>query len=79
MLNLILMIVICYVVGSIPTAIIAGKLLQGIDIRKTGSGNAGATNVFRVFGLESGLVVLLIDMEKDCWQRCFSTNWEPVI
>jgi glycerol-3-phosphate acyltransferase PlsY len=53
-----------YVIGSIPTAIIAGKLLRKIDIREHGSGNAGATNVFRVLGWKPGLVVLLIDMLK---------------
>ncbi len=58
------MIIICYVVGSIPTAIIYGKLTRGIDIRQHGSGNAGATNVFRVLGWKAGLVVLLIDMAK---------------
>jgi glycerol-3-phosphate acyltransferase PlsY len=53
-----------YVIGSVPTAIIAGKLLRKIDIREHGSGNAGATNVFRVLGWKPGLVVLLIDMLK---------------
>ncbi|MCB0263022.1 MAG: glycerol-3-phosphate 1-O-acyltransferase PlsY [Calditrichaeota bacterium] len=64
MLNMLLMIAISYLMGSIPTSIIAGKLLKGIDIRKEGSGNAGATNVFRVLGWKAGLVVLLIDMLK---------------
>jgi glycerol-3-phosphate acyltransferase PlsY len=64
MLNLIAMIIISYLVGSIPTGIIAGKLLKGIDIRQHGSGNAGATNVFRVLGWKAGIVVLLIDMAK---------------
>jgi glycerol-3-phosphate acyltransferase PlsY len=64
MLNLFLMILLSYVVGSIPTSIIASKLLKGIDIRKHGSGNAGATNVFRVMGWKIGLSVLLIDMAK---------------
>ena len=64
MFNLLLMILLCYLVGSIPTAIIAGKILKKIDIREHGSGNAGATNVFRVLGWKAGLVVLLIDMLK---------------
>lgn len=58
------MIIISYLVGSIPTAIIYGKLTRGIDIRQHGSGNAGATNVFRVLGWKAGLLVLLIDMAK---------------
>lgn len=56
--------VIAYLFGSIPTAVIAGKLLKNIDIREHGSGNAGATNVLRVLGWKAGLVVLLIDMFK---------------
>jgi glycerol-3-phosphate acyltransferase PlsY len=50
--------------GSIPTSIIASKLLKRIDIREHGSGNAGATNVFRVMGWKAGIVVLLLDMAK---------------
>jgi glycerol-3-phosphate acyltransferase PlsY len=58
------MILLSYLVGSIPTSIIASKLLKGIDIREHGSGNAGATNVFRVMGWKIGLAVLIIDMAK---------------
>jgi glycerol-3-phosphate acyltransferase PlsY len=58
------MILISYLVGSVPTAIIYGKITRGIDIRKHGSGNAGATNVFRVFGWKAGLIVMLIDIIK---------------
>lgn len=58
------MVLLSYLVGSIPTSIIASKLLKGIDIREHGSGNAGATNVFRVMGWKIGLAVLIIDMTK---------------
>ncbi len=64
MLYLIAMIAVSYLIGSIPTSIIAGKLLKGIDIREHGSGNAGATNVFRVLGPTAGAVVLFIDIMK---------------
>src|SRR4030065_1818710 len=64
MLKLIMMLVISYLAGSIPTAIIYGKLTRGFDIRQHGSGNAGATNVFRVLGWKAGVLVLLIDMAK---------------
>ena len=64
MLNILLTLFIAYLIGSFPTALIAGKLLMKIDIREHGSGNAGATNVFRVLGWKAGLVVLLIDMFK---------------
>ena len=64
MIDAIPVILISYIIGSIPTAIIAGKRLKQIDIRKYGSGNAGATNVFRTLGWKAGLIVLLIDMFK---------------
>ena len=53
-----------YIIGSIPTAIWVGKLFKGIDVREHGSGNAGATNAFRVLGWKAGLFVLLVDMAK---------------
>lgn len=58
------MVIICYLLGSIPTAFIFGKLLRRIDIRKYGSGNVGATNVFRVIGALPAFFVLAIDMGK---------------
>jgi glycerol-3-phosphate acyltransferase PlsY len=64
MLEIVIVLILSYLVGSIPTAIIAGKLLKKIDIRDHGSGNAGATNVLRVLGWKAGLVVLLLDMLK---------------
>ncbi len=53
-----------YLIGSIPTAYILGRLIKGIDIRRFGSGNIGATNTFRVMGKAPGLVVLAIDILK---------------
>ena len=64
MINFLMMIAISYLIGSIPTAIIYGRLTRKIDIREHGSGNAGATNVFRVLGWKAGLLVMLIDMLK---------------
>ncbi|HBG61500.1 MAG: acyl-phosphate glycerol 3-phosphate acyltransferase [Omnitrophica WOR_2 bacterium GWF2_38_59] len=61
---IILGIIISYFIGSIPTAYIYGKLYKGIDIREHGSGNAGATNVFRVLGKIPGIIVLVIDILK---------------
>src|SRR5689334_16727565 len=52
-----------YLSGSIPFAAIAGKL-RGVDLRKQGSGNLGATNVFRVLGWKIGLTVFLLDALK---------------
>jgi len=59
-----LIILLSYLVGSIPTSIIISKLVKGIDIRKHGSGNAGGTNVFRVIGWKYGLLVILLDALK---------------
>lgn len=64
MLSIGIIIILSYFAGSIPTSIIAGKLLKGFDIRDHGSGNAGATNVFRVLGWKAGVVVSLIDLSK---------------
>lgn len=64
MLDAIFVILVAYLFGSFPTAIIAGKLMRKIDIRDFGSGNAGATNVNRVLGWRAALIVLLIDMFK---------------
>ncbi len=54
----------CYLIGSIPTSYIFAKALKGIDIRQFGSGNAGATNTYRVVGKLPGLLVLVIDILK---------------
>ncbi len=53
--------ILAYLLGSIPTAVIVGKVFFNIDVRNYGSGNAGATNTFRVLGFKSGFSVFLID------------------
>ena len=63
-LLLIISIVLAYILGSIPTAVWAGKIFQGIDVREHGSGNAGAANAIRVLGWKTGIPVLLIDLIK---------------
>src|SRR4026209_2673463 len=52
-----------YLLGSIPTGYLVAKA-RGIDIRKVGSGNIGATNVFRVLGKPAGIFVLMVDASK---------------
>ena len=64
MLSIIGVVVLSYIIGSIPTSIILGKLLKDIDIRDFGSGNAGGTNVLRTLGWGPGLVVIFIDVAK---------------
>lgn len=56
--------ILAYLIGSIPTAIWVGRKKYNIDVREHGSGNAGATNTFRVLGKKAGTVVLLIDILK---------------
>lgn len=56
--------IVGYLFGSIPTAVWIGKMRYGIDVRKHGSLNAGATNTFRVLGKKAGTVVLLVDVCK---------------
>jgi glycerol-3-phosphate acyltransferase PlsY len=53
-----------YLLGSIPTAIWYGRIFHKTDIRKHGSGNAGATNAIRTFGKKAGIIVLVIDIAK---------------
>ncbi len=64
MLNLLVIILLSYLVGSIPTSIIVTKKVSGKDIRSFGSGNAGGTNVSRVLGWKYGLLVILLDALK---------------
>ncbi|KER10591.1 MAG: hypothetical protein HY22_03600 [[Candidatus Thermochlorobacteriaceae] bacterium GBChlB] len=64
MLSIITILVVSYLIGSIPTSIIVSKYLMGIDIRQYGSGNAGGTNAFRVMGWKAGLFVTLFDILK---------------
>ena len=53
-----------YLCGSIPSAVWIGQAFYGIDVREYGSGNAGATNTFRVLGKKPGIAVMVIDIIK---------------
>lgn len=59
-----LAILIAYLLGSIATSVWVGQIFYGKDVREYGSGNAGATNTFRVLGVKAGVPVLLIDILK---------------
>ena len=63
-MNELLLICLAYLIGSIPTAVWISKSVYGIDIRDYGSGNAGATNTFRVMGSKWGSIVMLVDVVK---------------
>lgn len=65
----ILTFVVSYLLGSIPTGFLVAKA-RGVDIRKVGSGNIGATNVFRMLGKTAGVLVLLADAAKG-WLAVF--------
>lgn len=60
----IIFLIAAYLIGSIPTALIVGKLFFKIDIREHGSNNPGATNTIRVLGKRAGLIVLIVDVGK---------------
>jgi len=63
-LRIVIAIVISYLLGSIPSAYIAGRLVRGVDIRQVGGKNMGALNVMREVGVAAGFTVLAVDMAK---------------
>lgn len=68
----ILLLLGAYLIGSIPTAVWIGRYFYKIDVREYGSGNAGATNTFRVLGKKAGIPVLLIDVLKGFSAVCLA-------
>jgi glycerol-3-phosphate acyltransferase PlsY len=69
-----IVLLVAYLMGSVPTAVWIGKAFYGIDVREQGSGNAGATNTFRVLGKAAGIPVLLIDALKG-WLAVMLPVW----
>ncbi|EAD3610103.1 glycerol-3-phosphate 1-O-acyltransferase PlsY [Listeria monocytogenes] len=63
-INLILLSLLAYVIGSIPSGLWIGKIFYKKDIREFGSGNLGATNSFRVLGIKAGSIVTVMDILK---------------
>jgi acyl phosphate:glycerol-3-phosphate acyltransferase len=57
-------IILAYLLGSIPSGLIVGKTFYGVDIREHGSGNLGGTNTFRTLGVKAGLTVTIADILK---------------
>ena len=74
MLWIIIAVVASYLIGSIPTAYIFGRVLRGLDIRKFGSGNVGATNALRILGRGAGILVLILDIFKGFIPVVFITD-----
>ncbi|BDP73360.1 glycerol-3-phosphate acyltransferase [Enterococcus faecium] len=69
-MKLILLLILAYLLGSIPSGVWIGKLFFKKDIRQHGSGNTGTTNTFRVLGKTAGIVVLLMDILKGTLATC---------
>ena len=57
-------VIIAYLLGSIPFGLIIGKLKKGVDVRKYGSGKTGATNVMRTVGTKFGVLTIILDVAK---------------
>jgi glycerol-3-phosphate acyltransferase PlsY len=63
-MNELLLVILAYLIGSVPTSVWVSQYFFDIDIREYGSGNAGATNTYRVLGPKWGTTVMLVDMVK---------------
>ena len=81
MVNMAIVIVLSYIVGSIPTSVMLSKWKHGFDIRTKGSGNAGGTNVFRVLGWRSGVFVMTVDVLKGALATTVVARlfWDPTL
>ena len=64
MFEYVVIVILAYLIGSIPSGLIIGKKFYGVDIRNHGSGNLGGTNTFRVLGAKAGLTVTIADILK---------------
>jgi glycerol-3-phosphate acyltransferase PlsY len=71
---IVLALALAYLIGSIPTAYLVGRL-KGIDVRKVGSGNMGATNIYRTLGVWPAAIVLLVDGAKGAVAALLIPRW----
>lgn len=78
MLYYVLFIVLAYLLGSIPSGLIVGKLFYQTDIREHGSGNLGGTNTFRVLGKKAGLIVTIGDVLKGTLSIIIPMLFSPI-
>jgi acyl phosphate:glycerol-3-phosphate acyltransferase len=81
MVNMVIVMLLSYLVGSIPTSVMLSKWGHGFDIRSKGSGNAGGTNVFRVLGWKSGVFVIVMDALKGVLATTVVARlfWDPTL
>ena len=70
------LLVLSYIIGSIPFSIVVGRLFKGVDVRNHGSGNPGGTNALRYLGKKYGLLVVFFDVFKGSWLLLlFKLGW----
>jgi acyl phosphate:glycerol-3-phosphate acyltransferase len=67
---------LAYLAGAIPTSYMVGRFAHGVDLRKQGSGNLGATNTFRVLGWRAALPVMVVDVAKGWIPAAFFPLWD---
>jgi acyl phosphate:glycerol-3-phosphate acyltransferase len=81
MINMVIVMLLSYLVGSIPTSVMLSKWRHGFDIRSKGSGNAGGTNVFRVLGWKSGVFIIVMDALKGVIATTVIARlfWDPTL
>ena len=75
MTRLLLGLILSYLIGSIPSGYLLGKIIKGVDLRQHGSGNLGATNAFRVLGKGIGAGVLIVDILKGTFAVILAKNY----
>lgn len=71
-----LWVLVSYLLGSVPSSYIAGRLTRGIDLRRHGSGNLGASNTFRVLGAKIAAPVMAFDVLKGWAPTWFFPQWD---
>ena len=74
-MNTVIALAAAYTLGSFPSAYLAGRLVKGVDLRTVGSGNLGATNVYREVGALAAVVVLLLDAAKGWLAVAHAPRW----
>lgn len=74
-MTVVVFLLLAYLAGSLPSGHLAGRV-RGVDLRKRGSGNTGATNVYRVLGARAALPVLLVDIAKGYVPAAMFPGWD---
>lgn len=64
MMETVVIVLLAYLIGAVPSGYLIGRIFYGVDLKKTGSGNIGATNAYRTFGMKAGLAVFFCDFMK---------------